>query len=253
MKTFIILGRDKRYDYLCDLLKLEGKVLKNLDKAEGKKIIIFPFTAGEKEHIKAMPMLREGDIIVVGKAKAGLWEKAKENGIRIKELLEDEDFLFQNSVSTAEGALAKIISETPRQTRGEKVLVLGFGNVGKATAKLFRACGCFVTVTSRSRGIKEAKSLDFNTISLMENNLSEYGIIINTIPATVLTAEKIASLSSDAYVMELASGSENIDMNTLALKGVNFIMAQGLPGKYTPLSEAEEMKKAIVKFLNESE
>ena len=53
-----------------------------------------------------------------------------------------------NAVPTAEGAVQLAMEELPITLHGARVLVVGFGRVGKLTAHRFRALGARVSVAA---------------------------------------------------------------------------------------------------------
>ena len=72
---------------------------------------------------------------------------------------------------------------------GSTVLVIGYGRVAKACAKLFRAVGADVTISARKlSALAEAEGAGYKAelITALADNISGYTIIINTVPAMIL-------------------------------------------------------------------
>ena len=72
------------------------------------------------------------------------------------DLSADEDFLCKNAVLTAEGALWAAMKDSPDALRDACCLVIGWGRIGGALAKMLTALGAEVTVASRSEKMRDA-------------------------------------------------------------------------------------------------
>ena len=82
----------------------------------------------------------------------------------------------------------------------------------------------------------------------LKNNLNDYDVIINTIPAKVLPLSKLKDAKKSCYILDLASysGAEMCDINSLGLAYDN---ALGIPGKYSPKTAGEILAQSILRNL----
>ena len=81
--------------------------------------------------------------------------------------------------------------------------------------------------------------------NLVKEKLSQYDIIINTVPHMVLTKERLNYVKKDCLIIDLASKPGGIDQKIAEGKGIKSIWALTLPGKVAPFTTAEIIKKAI--------
>lgn len=183
--------------------------------------------------------LIDADTVFGGRIPDTIKAELTAKGARVHDLLEDEALLIKNARLTAEGALGIIIGETERTVLGMRILILGYGRVGRALARVLRPLGADVLAAARDPAqLADAECDGCIPIPLAEvrSVLREAQVICNTAPARLLEADALAVLPTDALFIELASGGFNA--KTTADTGVRFINAQGLPGKTAPESAA---------------
>lgn len=163
-----------------------------------------------------------------------------------RNLLKDEIFAMDNALLTAEGALMLIIRGTNISIFDMKIAVLGYGRVGKAVCTLFKGIDIDFSIFTDDIGeLSVARLLGKNTFQLSAP-LSDYDVIVNTIPAKVLPLAKLKSAKKSCYILDLASYSsaEMCDINSLGLAYDN---ALGIPGKYCPKTAGEILAQAILR------
>lgn len=128
-----------------------------------------------------------------------------------------DEFAILGSVPTAQGAVIEAICATKKQLLGAKVLVTGFGRVGKTLSQTLKALGADVTVSARkpqdlayifSCGLKHIKTSDIKTAKF------EFDIIFNTVPAPIFDKETLESLLGCPTIIELASKPYGEGFNT---------------------------------------
>ena len=74
----------------------------------------------------------KGKTLISGKIDTS-WKETKE--IKCYDILENEDYQVLNAIATAEGAIQIAMEEFPKTLSGSKILVMGFGRIGKVLAK----------------------------------------------------------------------------------------------------------------------
>ena len=88
-------------------------------------------------------------------------------------------------------------------------------------------------------------------INLIGKNLSEFDVIINTVPQMILTAEKMEYVKTECLLIDLASNPGGIDKKAAKEKGLQLVWALALPGKVAPTTTAEFIKDTIYNILKE--
>ncbi len=158
------------------------------------------------------------------------------------------EFEILNAVPTAEGAIQIAMEEFPFTLHGSKVVVTGYGRVGKALSSRLKALGAQTCVAARSIAqLAEAEGAGLDTILL--ENLSDKAetcqILFNTVPACVCTKTVLSRLPASSGVIDLASKPGGVDLDAAKTFGVNVIWALGLPGKVAPVTAGEIIKQTV--------
>ena len=162
-----------------------------------------------------------------------------------------ESFLAENALLTARGAAA--LTEKELSLAGKRVLILGYGRVGSLCAEEFRDRGAAVTAAARRRESRTwAKIRGFDAAELAPGmELEGFDVIVNTVPAPVLTLAELRRTGEDALLLELASAPGGIDAAAARELGRRYLSAPGLPGKYAPARAAEILRDAVYETMAE--
>lgn len=282
---FAIIGGDLRSVKLAKLLAKEKNIVYTygLEKAEelkdnpniilsrtleeaiqGVKNIIGPIPFSSKKQYINSPF-SEKDItieeliqnthkkmVIAGGIRSEIQELAKQNQVKLIDIMEKEELAILNAISTAEGAIEIAMSQTNHMIHGSKILILGFGRIGKVLAKKLEGLSANVTCAARKlediAWIKAYGYQDTNIYTLKEE-LSQYDIIINTVPHLILTTENLQYVDKECLIIDLASKPGGIDQKAVEEMGLKFIWGLALPGKVAPLTTAEFIKSTIYHIL----
>lgn len=158
------------------------------------------------------------------------------SGIPAIDYKDDESFQLKNAYLTAEAALALTIDESEESLINSSALIVGYGRIGKALHKYLSAFTNDITVCARSDRARalalsnNAKIIDFNELK----NRSSYNFIYNTVAHPVFNEHELSAVRQGALLIDLASFPGGVDKHIAKAKGVNLIIARGLPGKYSP-------------------
>ena len=76
-------------------------------------------------------------------------EQLEKEEISYIDLIKREEFSVLNAIATAEGTLQIAMEETQKTVHGSKVLVMGFGRIGKILAKMLDGIGAKVSCEAR--------------------------------------------------------------------------------------------------------
>jgi dipicolinate synthase subunit A len=179
-------------------------------------------------------------------------EIADKYNIKYIDYHQDESYQILNTIPTAEGAVALMVSETESTVHGCNVLILGYGRIGKLLSEYTKALGAKVYVEARKdEDLTWIKSKGMNAIHL--NDLHEYigtmDIIVNTVPAVLLDESKLELVKKDAFILDLASLPGGVDFAFAKQRGIKTIHALGIPGKIAAKSAAEYIFDTVLKQL----
>jgi len=196
----------------------------------------------------------EEKILIAGNIKSEFYSLKQNEKINIIDLLDREELVVLNTISTAEGAIQIAMEETPRTIHGSKVLVLGFGRVGKILANMLKGIGADVYCEARKNvDLAWIKAYGYNPVRLneLEGCLNQFDIIINTIPSIVLDEENLKLLNQECLIIDLASNPGGVDRTVAKRLGIKTIWALSLPGKVAPLTSAEFIKDTMYNIFKE--
>jgi len=160
------------------------------------------------------------------------------------DLLKDPDYLAENAMITAYGAIKECISHLPITLADCPVLVIGWGRIGKCLVKLLQKNGANVTVASRSQEnraiirVLGCDAIDSNNIGY---ELLRFRVIFNTADGQIISKSQLENCRSDCLKIDLAS-KKGIDAQDV-------IWARGLPNLHAPESSGKLIAKIILRFL----
>lgn len=284
---FAVIGGDLRIIELVKILAKENNIvytyglekaeqLKNLDNViicekltqvvKEAEVVIgpIPFSSNGKEintpfsdvsiSIRELMHTLNAKILIAGTISPEVYDMANDEYIEIIDIMKREELSVLNTVSTAEGAIEIAISNTNKILHGSKVLILGFGRIGKVLAR--KMAGLSVKVTCAARKDEDlawikAYGHNATNINTLGENLSDYDIIMNTVPHLILTKERMEYVSEECLLIDLASNPGGIDKKAAKDRNLKLIWALALPGKVAPVTTAEFIKDTIYNILKE--
>lgn len=271
-KQTILLISDMRQVYLAEILTKRGQSVRCLDirnestmKEQLQKLksflpdaamLILPIPVTKSiEPLELNEILNrdvKSDTLVLG----GCFlpeqiEILNARGIRYLDFMKDVIVTEENAIATAEGAIAQLICHSPYNMEGSKVIVTGYGYCGKAIAKKLASLGARVTVLARrSEARKQAKQDGFYAVDFAFGPEEAMGavMLVNTVPAPVVTKLIIRELPRDAYILDIASKPGGTDFACAKESGIAADLLLSIPGRFSPKSSAYILARAIERF-----
>jgi len=285
--SFAVIGGDLRIVKLAKMLADDKNIvytygLENAEELKGKTNIIMcdklsevvknteiiigpiPFTSNGKDinspfsnnqiSIRELMHIINAKILIAGTISPEVYELANDEYIEIVDIMKREELAVLNTISTAEGTIEIVIANTNKIIHGSKILILGFGRIGKVLARKLSGLSAQITCAARKdEDLAWIKAYGFmgTNINAIGENLSEYDVIINTVPHLVLTEERIKYIRDDCLLVDLASNPGGIDKKAAKNKNLKLIWALALPGKVAPVTTAEFIKDTVYNVLRE--
>ncbi len=286
-KSITVIGGDLRIVKLIEMLDKDGykvytyglensEEILNLESVEmcptldvairSSKVVVGPVPLSSDRRRLSTPFGRniveleeffealKGKYLIAGNIGPKEKEELDNNNIQFTDLLKREEFSVLNTIATAEGTIQIAMEETQRTIHGTNVLVMGFGRIGKVLAKMLNGIGAKVYCEARkNEDISWIKAYGYNPIHLndLDENLSKFDIIINTIPFQLLVGDRLDLIKKEAIVIDLASNPGGIDRKAASEKGLKIIWALSLPAKVAPITSAEFIKETLYHVLKE--
>ena len=162
-------------------------------------------------------------------------------GYSAMDFLEDPKYLAANAAITADCALRLSGPSLKTSWSDSRVLIIGWGRIGKQLARMLRSLGASVTVCARKAPDRALlAAFGYGTKEPDQLSGSGYQVIFNTVPATVMEEE---SLGDCPAVIDLAS--------VPGILGERAVRARGLPGIYAPETSGKLIADTILTKLRE--
>lgn len=165
----------------------------------------------------------------------------------------DEGVTAANAVPTAEGAIQRAMELLPITLWGSRVLVIGFGRIGKVLAHRLQGLGAHVTVSARKPGdLAAIRSFGYadDVTGAYAKGLDQYDCIFNTVPAMVLPQEALQQTKPDCLLIDLASRPGGIDFAACAQLPRQAVHALSLPGMVAPATAGKIISQFILQHLS---
>ena len=163
----------------------------------------------------------------------------------------DETLALENAELTAEAALPPLLARLPCPLRGSRILILGFGRIGKRLAWKLHTLGAAVTVAARrpeALALARILGLQAEPLGPQLRGLAVYDAVVNTVPAPVICDVQLSAIRPDTALLELASLPGGFC--PAAADRAGYLAARGLPGVYAPEAAAAVIRRAIFRELD---
>ena len=250
----IILKDDARYCHTEYYLRDRGCIFHKPDTPpENLDFIIFPF----KEEIdktafgdKYFASLKNKTRIFSGVRNAYAAEKCGEYKLEYYAMMEDRGVQIKNAVPTSEGVIAYLISNSLCTAANSRVLVIGYGVCGRDLSLRLQSLGARVYALVRNREKECAAYADSITPVYQEQlNEQRFDVIINTVPAPVLTDETLER-AGEALLIDIASKPYGFNMERAKKLNEKSALLPGIPGKYAVRTAGEILGEYILYVLS---
>lgn len=279
-KNIWVVGGDRRQLVLADLLEEDGHTVHRVG-LTGERMeplgpglalahcVILPLPVTGQDGMVHTPLskerlplsqvldpMRPGQVLCGGLVSPEVRQAGEERGLQVFDYYAREECMVANAVPTAEGAVQAAMEHLPFTLHSARVLVLGFGRVGKLTAHRMRALGARVTVAAKGyEDLAWAAAYNYESIRLEELTceLGGFQLIVNTIPAQVLDVRRLAWVDPQVFILDLASAPGGVDRIRGEELGLRILQAPGLPGQTAPVTAAAAIRDSVYHILWELE
>ncbi|MDE6655555.1 MAG: hypothetical protein K2J85_01020 [Anaeroplasmataceae bacterium] len=242
-----IIKGDIRYEALAKLMpaKLSNELYDFLD----IDVLLLPFGGIDENYnikqskLNLLDILKENAIktILVGNANSKLKELCEQRKIKLVELLKDLRFVIPNAKLTSMGII-DYLSTKDIAVSDQKIMIVGFGNIGFTLAELLKANDCNFSVFPMNE--IEEKYVRLSGFEVAD--FKDYDVIVNTVPYNLnwdyesLRKKRIIDVASMPY---------GFDINKINELGIRYEIVGAIPSKFAYVSAANIIKKYIEKYV----
>lgn len=174
-----------------------------------------------------------------------------EDDFSVINLAEYEPYLLKNALLTCEGAIKTAIEISGKSLFFCKILVVGYGRIGKLLSGKLSSLGCNVTVSARKPSDfahATAYGIPYISTDSLPFRDMHYDIIFNTVPSRVIGKDTLSGLVN-TVIIELASKPYGVDLDCAKNLGIETVVAGGLPGKVSPQSAGSIIFDSVLQIL----
>lgn len=199
-----------------------------------------------------LDLLRKGQSLFAGVIPPDVQVHCQQHGVSWYDFMDCEPLAVFNAIATAEGAILEAVKNQPTNLHGSKTLIIGYGRCAKVLGTKLKALDAQVTVCCRNveaRGWAEAFGHRVISFDQLEQEISGFEYIYNTVPAVVLRENVVRKIRKDAIVLELASQGGGIDQEAALMEEIRIVRCPGLPGKYAAKVSGEKLAEFVIETL----
>lgn len=235
-----VLGGDRRMDILAQRLRTAHNVYRD---PEPGLLSGMDAAVAQRPSAGALLHMRPGSTVFLLGGNCDV-----PAGVRVVDLMADEEFVRENAVLTAEGAVCAAMNATDAALAGSRCLVVGYGRIAQALVRMLLAFDAHVTVAARreeARAKAAAAGADAVDMAGIKAAAARADYVFSTPPAQVLGEDVLANIKSGVPVMDLASPPYGVDLDAARRMGVWAWRESGLPGRYAPAAAARLIERRI--------
>lgn len=213
-----------------------------------------PLSAFKHDAEEILRVLPKTAVICGGMPGEKLSKISKELGLDFVDYFLREELVALNALATAEGTLAVLLENSPITIWDSRILVIGYGRIGKMLSTRLLALGAHVAVSARNAGdmayirASGCEALDTRTLGAQ---LGRFDTVINTVPARVIGREQLKLLKKDVLCIDLASRPGGFDFEAAKELDINTLWALGLPAETAPITAGKIIKETVMNIMRE--
>lgn len=256
MKNFAVIGQDGRQQAAGEYLKSRGY---GVYRAEGVHLADYillpmPLSADTVSQVQLLHAAAKGALAFGGKISPEARAVAQSAGVELLDYLDREELAQHNAIPTVEGAIEILLSQRKRTLWNTKALVVGYGRIARLLCQRLAAFGAHVTVAARKPGARaaaEAMGYAAQPLAVLREAAEDAEVLINTVPAPVITAFVLQKLPKGAFVLDLASVPGGVDQTAAKRLELDTVWALSLPAKCAPVTAGEFVARTVLEMIAE--
>jgi len=220
----------------------------------GRGLLNAPLSDAEHPMDAVLAAIPPETVVCAGRVDGETERASRARGIELVDYFQREELAVCNAVATAEGAVGLIIQDTATTLWRSRILVIGFGRVGRLTADRLRALGAELWCSARKCGDRawiEALGMHPLDTRALSGELRRFDVVVNTVPAPVLTESLLRELRPETLCIDLASRPGGIDFAAAGTLGLRAVWALSLPGETAPVSAGDMILDTVRNIMKE--
>lgn len=167
------------------------------------------------------------------------------------DLLKEEWLTIHNAELTAQGAIARALTNSQNSLSDSTVLVAGFGRIGKQLARILQPmCRNLYVSARKAKDRAEIESMGYRFVPTQQicEKKKQFDIIFSTVPAKIFNQETLVCAKPKALLIDLASAEGSIEKSAAQLLDLQLIHALSVPGKDFPKTAGKLLGQTILQL-----
>jgi len=267
MRKWVIAGGDGRMLALAKLLQREGHEVRTLGLTANEKteirdadvaLLPYPFSVknGQIPCLTGEKLDPEEVLQKVGKNALIIAERGMEPYGSFTRYTDAPDLERRNAEISAEAAVYEVMERSDKALMDLRVLVTGYGLFAKSLSQKLRVLGAEVWIAARRIEVRrQAQEDGMQAVSVHEMGsvLGRVDMVLNTVPAQIITEAELRCLRANTWLLELASAPYGFDRDVAQALGLKSALLPGLPARYAPESAALALRDAVISLAEEAD
>lgn len=243
--VYVIDTSDSRMFYAMRAIEAAGRKVCSYNNYTDKAEAVYCYSPAKRFSNDEISNINSFSALMCGALPTETAQALKKRNIRHYNLLLDEVFAYENAIQTAEAALMLIIRATNTSIFQQRLVIYGYGRLGRAIANIFSSLGLNFAICTNDYYERAEAHLSCRDVYDLEAPIADADVVVNTIPAKIFSFDKLVKFKKSCYILDLASFA-SLDASYVTSLELNYDNALGLPGKYSPKSAGEILAKAIL-------
>jgi dipicolinate synthase subunit A len=196
-----------------------------------------------------------GAHVFAGLATPEVRAAAEAVGVHVHDYDSDRELMLMRGPAIVEGSLQKAIEATEVTIHDAKVVVVGFGNIGRLLARALSGLGAHVHVAARNRVQRAAAYADGHlplTLEELPALAPSLDMVFSTVPAAVIGRSVLERLPKGSLVLDIAPPPLHADLDLAATLGLRTVWARGM-GKRAPITVGGSQWSGLSRYITEIE
>jgi len=248
-----IIKDDDRYEYTQRYLETCGvKFLNKINKKSDLNFILFPFRSEINSQVynkNFFAALNKKIFIFSGIENKYIKFMCEKNKLYYEPIMNSDYVSVLNSVPTAEGVLAYLISNRKKIIMNSRILIIGYGRCGKVLSQKLFALGANVFVNTLVQS-DYAHALINKIIPVYNFDFKHeyFDVIINTAPCETITQENLKEISCESLLLDITA--HGFDLNLAQKKNEKSNRLLSIPSRFALQTAGEILGRFIYERLS---
>jgi len=262
--SLLIIGGDLRSRFVADIAKARGQEVYTIghgaeqEQLEKCNVVLLPIPVAEQDGLIPCALSPEPILLPAiqglltgrvwgGRQGAMLQQAVRNNNAEYRDPNDIEAYAIANAYISAEGAIVSALARYPGVIKQTRVLIVGYGRIGRCLSRLLNAWGAYVIVAARNTEQREWALADGSGETVNLDSLADAAdrcdILFQTAPVMLINESILRRMKRGSLISDLTRNGADIELANKM--GMNAWRDSGIPGRYAPEAAAKIIYEVI--------